>query len=104
MSQFTLFKVHIERCKGFMSIIFFALKSQKKEFDIWEEEKWKGECQKDNYRITMLRLFSYFLSKWIDRKQRRRKLEENRQIDTVNRTQHGHNSAGCCTHIGLLGS
>lgn len=52
----------IERCKGFMSIIFFALKSQKKEFDIWEEEKWKGEWQKDNYRITMPTLFSYFLS------------------------------------------
>lgn len=85
----------IERCKGFMSIIFFALKSQKKEFDLWEEEKWKGEWQKDNYRITMPTLFSYFLSKWIDKKPKKKNTEGE---------QHGHNSAGCCTHIGLLGS
>lgn len=99
----------IERCKGFISLIFFALKSQKKrvrkkESLIYGKKKnERGNVKKITTESQCLDCFPTFCQK-ADRKQRRRKLKENRQIDTVNRTQHGHNSAGCCTHIGLLGS
>lgn len=40
MSQFSLCKVHIERCEGFM------FRVRKKESDIWEEGKWNGGMSK----------------------------------------------------------
>lgn len=69
MSPFSLCKVHIERCKGFM------FRVRKKESDIYERKKnERGNVKKITTDSQCFHCFSNFCQNELDRKQGRRKL------------------------------